>query len=93
MSCLIALTSSLSRAVGSGVVRSRALAVALRAAGARHLSGLQSAASRVRAMLDQLTSRLPSVCLGLEEIAIVRTYLEFSRRLQPVRRTLRTGAV
>jgi hypothetical protein len=73
---LIALTTSLSRAVGSGMMHSRALAAALQVAGARRLSGLQSAAPRVRATLDKLTSRLPSVRLSLEEIAIVRAIIE-----------------
>lgn len=74
---LVPLASGLSRAVGSGVVRSRALAAALQAASAQRLGALQSAAPRVRATLDRLAARLPSVRLNLEEIAIVRAVIAF----------------
>jgi hypothetical protein len=74
---LVPLVGSLSRAVNTGVASSRELAAALQAAGAQRLSELQSAAPRVRATLYKLTSRLPSVHLNVEEIAIVRAVIQF----------------
>jgi len=68
---LVPLMGDLSRTVNSGVVRSRALA-----AGAQRLNDLQSAAPHVRATLDKLAARLPSVHLGVEEITILRAVIE-----------------
>jgi hypothetical protein len=73
---LIPLMGDLSRTVNSGVVRSRALAAALQAAGAQRLNDLQSAAPRVRATLDKLAARLPSVHLSVEEITVIRAVIE-----------------
>jgi hypothetical protein len=73
---LIPLMGNLSRTVNSGVVRSRALAAALQAAGAQRLSDLQSAAPRMRATLDKLAARLPSVHLSVEEITLIRAVVE-----------------
>jgi hypothetical protein len=73
---LIPLMGDLSRTVNSGVVRSRALAAALQAAGAQRLNDIQSAAPRVRATLDKLAARLPSVHLSVEEITLIRAVIE-----------------
>lgn len=73
---LISLVGDLSRTVNSGVVRSRALAAALQAAGAQRLNDLQSAAPHVRATLYKLTARLPSVHLSVEEITVIRAVIE-----------------
>jgi hypothetical protein len=66
----------LSRTVNSGVVRSRALAAALQAAGAQRLNDLQSAAPHGRATLDKLAARLPSTHLSVEEITVIRAVIE-----------------
>ena len=74
---LIPLVGSLSRAVNTGVSSSRALAATLQAAGAQRLGSLHIQAPNVRATLDKLTLRLPSVHLDVEEIAVARAILQF----------------